>query len=467
MSLLTRIGNAFKAGVRAFDAGQPGAGTDRRWPAWASQWAPNRQQLQARHLLASRSSYVIANSPTGTAISDQMATALIGDGPTLRHNFGEEPMARGIERGWNAWAENVSVTEDGTSLAGFLANAVRSIVSSGEAVVQLVTTERGDLRLRLLNSEQLDPARTRELEDMTKIIAGVEFDPRGRRVAYWIYPQAPDLFINMLWHPIRIPAEDVCHVFDPRVPGQVRGVTWLAPVLTTILQIDQLQDALLARANTAALFAGFISDPSGTSGLTDGPRDPATLSLEPGVLRELGPDASITFSSVPDTGDAPALLRHMLRSVASALSIPYELLTGDLTNTNYSSAKMGLEGFKRRVQALRETMIIAKLLRPIFRRWITLEILSGRLQATDFERDPEPYFDVSFLFPSWASLDPYREAQADAVLLNSGLRSRAEIIASRGRDIADVDREIASDGFIPRQPPAVSGNQGVPDNAQI
>lgn len=374
-------------------------------------------------------------------------------------------MREALESAFSQWSEDVDITGSGIDLAGFLSSAVRSIVSSGEAVIQLVTTERGELRLRLLNSEQLDAARTRELEDMTKIVAGVEFSPRGKIVAYHVYETQPDLFVSMQWAPIRIPAEDLLHVFEAVVPGQVRGVSWYAPVLTTILQIDQLQDALLARANTAALFGGFVSDPSNTSGLADGTRDPAQLSLEPGVLRILPPDCSITFPTMPDSGNAPDLLKHLLRSVAAGSGLPFELLTGDLSNTNYSSAKLGLESFKRRCIALRESLIVARLLRPVWKRFVTLEILSGRLQAPDFERDPTAYFAASFLFSSWASLDPLKDATADIALINAGVRSRIEVISSRGRDPDDVNAEIQSDSFVPRQQPAVSGNQGAPENA--
>ena len=80
---------------------------------------------------------------------------------------------------------------------------------------------------------------------------------------------------------------------------------------------------------------------------------------------------------------------------------------------------------------------------------MTLEILSGRLYAPDFERDPEPYFSMTANWPAFQPLDPYREAQADIALLQYGLRSRAEIIASRGRDVADVDAEIARDSLSP------------------
>jgi capsid protein len=93
---------------------------------------------------------------------------------------------------------------------------------------------------------------------------------------------------------------------------------------------------------------------------------------------------------------------------------------------------------------------------------ITLEVLTGRLSAPDFERDPEPYFDATFLFPEFASLDPMKETQADVDALNAGLRSRQEIIAARGRDFDEVTAELAADNFRPRAPaPAIGRVQNV------
>jgi capsid protein len=61
--------------------------------------------------------------------------------------------------------------------------------------------------------------------------------------------------------------------------------------------------------------------------------------------------------------------------------------------------------------------------------------------------DPEPYYAATWLWPQWASLEPYREARADVELLRAGVRSREEVIASRGRDPVEVNAEIACDPF--------------------
>jgi capsid protein len=87
-----------------------------------------------------------------------------------------------------------------------------------------------------------------------------------------------------------------------------------------------------------------------------------------------------------------------------------------------------------------------------------IEVLSGRLGAPDYEDTTELYNDVDFRWPAWPSLDPSIDADADEVALRTKVKSRAEIIAARGRDIEDVDREIAADPLQAEQDDNNSNN---------
>lgn len=108
-----------------------------------------------------------------------------------------------------------------------------------------------------------------------------------------------------------------------------------------------------------------------------------------------------------------------------------------------------MQSFQRRVRALQQSIFGARLLRPIWERLITLEVLTGRLAARDFERRTDDFFAVSFLWPEWPSLDPLKDSKADVLAVNAGLKSRHEIIAARGRDPAEVDDEIEADTIRP------------------
>jgi lambda family phage portal protein len=437
MNLITRVVRVLR---RAFDA----AGGSPRWPAGATMFAPTRQALAARHQLSSRSSYLVNNSPTAHAIEEEWACNIVGDGPSARSGHADEATRRRLE---SRWTEFFAVADiEGGDLVEFLKRVVRTVVTSGEAFIRLLTTAEGALRLQLLSSEQVNPMLNLELADGGRIIAGIELGPNGERRAYHVFPQPPDTWtVTMIGPAVRIDASDICHVFEPRHAGQVRGLSWLTPVATRLLELDRLEDSLLARMRVAALFAGFVVDADGTSGFGDGKTDPQELSMEPGTLRVLPPGTSVEFPDVPGIEGAPQLLKHMLRSIASGCGVPFELMASDLADVNYSSAKLGLESFRRRVKAIQSSMLGARLLVPVWRRLIALEIMSGRFQAPGFVRDATSYFAVTFLWPQWASLDPLKEAEADQILLANAIKSRQQIVAERGRDYADVEAENTAD----------------------
>jgi len=425
---------------RSYEAGGGGP----RWPAAALMPAPARQALAQRALIAQRAAWLTANAPLAESIANNWVTHLVGDGPSVRSRHPNEGIRRALEDAWNNDFYGRADVEGG-DLAQFLGRVVRAFVVDGESFVRMLATARGELRLQLLSPTQIDAATNAELEGGRRIIAGIELGPNGQRLAYHVRPEAADGFVTTIAPPARIPADDILHVYEPKAPGQVRGLSWLTPVATRLLELDSLEDAALMKAKTTALLAGFIRDLEGTSATDD--LAFGDLSLEPGTLRRLAPGQDVTFSPTSDMSGLNDFIKHMTRTVSAGSGIPYAILANDLSDTNYSSGKLGLEAFKRRCLAIRASLLGTRLLDPIWRRFATLEVLSGRLSAPGFASDPEPFFGASWLFPQWAALEPYREARADTELLRAGVRSREEIIASRGRDPVEVNAEIAADPF--------------------
>ena len=227
---------------------------------------------------------------------------------------------------------------------------MRDLVVFGEALfVFLVDPRTGAPQLRRLHPEQLDRSWTRRLDSGGAIYQGVEFDAAGRIVAYHIRRAAPgDALAGIAVAPDRVPAGDVIHVFRQPMPGQVRGLSWFAPVLLPAKELDALLDALLVRAKVAALHAGFITDPEGTPPY-DGDQTGSTFdaSLEPGALITLPPGKGVEFPETPDQGGASALLTASLRRIAAGAGVTYEHATGDYSQTNYSSSRGALLEFRR------------------------------------------------------------------------------------------------------------------------
>jgi lambda family phage portal protein len=317
------------------------------------------------------------------------------------------------------------------------------MVIDGEAFALLVNADDG-LRVRLLDAEQVDPSLNRELRDGGRIVQGIEFDAAGRRVAYHVLPERPGMpFAVLPLTPKRVPAELMVHMFRPEVPGQVRGVSWFAPIMLRIADLDQTRDAQIVRQKIGAMLAGFIKSMNGSGQPFEGEQQGGTLlgGLEPGTLKYLGPDEDIVFSEPPTIGaDGIAFMKLTEREIAVGLGLPASIFTGDLSDVNYSSIRAGLVEFRRRVEALQHGVIVFQALRPIWRRWAMTEVLSGRVKST-----VDAALPAKFITPKQQWVDPAKDVQAELDAIAGGLMSRREAVTSRGVDIEALDAEIAAD----------------------
>lgn len=413
-------------------SGIEAGGGGRRWDGASVIANPQSSTLAARHAAKARSTAAYLNTPHGQRIVEAWTSALIGKGYQVRSGHPDQGTARGLNDDFEAL------------IALHLALVARSLVRDGEAFVQIITAADGTLRLKVIPADQIDPALTRELAGGGRIIAGIEYDASDQVVAFHVLREAPGAPFSTFGEAVRIPATDMLHIFDPLFPGQVRGLSWLAPVLLKLRDRDEASDALLMQLKTASLVTGFVRDTEGGTAGFEGEESNGQLnvSLEPGAMRILPPGADVTFSN-PGSGLAQAVefLRAQDREIAAGVGLTFEALTGDLGEANYSSARVGLLEFRRRAEMLQRTLIEGQLLRPLWRRWIDTMALAGSIPSADLA----DYRSVRFVPPGWQWVDPQNEVAADVLAIEAGLKSREEVVAGRGRDIDQLDEERARD----------------------
>lgn len=262
-----------------------------------------------------------------------------------------------------------------------------------------------------------------------------------------MHRQQPGLPLMMGLDLVRVPADAVLHVFRVDMPGQVRGVSWFAPILLRLA--DAAIDAQLVRQKVAALFTGFVVDPNGSAAGFSGTSDGAgglEAGLEPGTVKTLAPGEDIRFSDPASIGDeAISFLKITAHEIAAGLGVPYEQLTADLSGVNYPSIRAGLVEFRRRVEAIQFNVIVHQFCRPVWRRLITTEILRNTLAAPGFEHDPESWLAASWLPPKQDWVDPLKDCQAEILAIDAGLMSRRQAVAARGYDLEALDAEVAAD----------------------
>lgn len=444
LSLLRNIIGS--ARTRSLDA----AGGGRRWEQAKAIDSLNATIIAGAATAARRAGWYARNSPWVTAAVDSLVGNVIGAGikPQSMHN--DRAVREQLQSLWLRWTD---VAEPGglADFYGLQAMAVRSMIESGESFARLRVATDGDavpLRIELLDREQVPTDLHRDIGGGARIRAGIEFDSAGRRTACWMSPSRQgDPLGSLRMDPVRIPAADCIHLFKALVPGQLRGITWLAPVLLRLHELDQFEDAALVKAKVAALFTGFITDPDGTVGGLPGSANSGvlTVGMEPGSLIPLPPGADIRFST-PTEHDAYApFVKNHLRAVAAGLGLPYELVSGDLEGVTYSSIRAGLIEFRRRVEQLQHNIVVHMFCRPVWERFVRLAVLTGDLPARDFGRDPEAYTRCAWLPPKFDYVDPMKDVQAEIMAIDAGLKSRSQAISERGYDAEQVDAEIAAD----------------------
>ncbi len=305
------------AAVRRYDA----AGGGRRWESASEFGRFGSETLAASGPIRSRARHCVANNPWAANGVGALVAGLIGTGITPASAHVDPAVRSLIASAWTEWSR-VADADKRTDAYGLQAAAVRGLIIDGEAFLHLTTGPDG-LRLRQLAPEMVDESDTRELADGGHVVAGVEFNAAGERIAYHLFRDRPTDVFATSSRKLRVPASDIIHLMLPQGPGQVRGVSWLAPVLLRLRELDALEDALAVGVKVAALHAGFLTDMNGTAADSpfDGVRDGSVLEsgLEPGTLRYLPSGWDIKFSTPQQAQQTSEFVSHQIRAIAAGL----------------------------------------------------------------------------------------------------------------------------------------------------
>jgi lambda family phage portal protein len=288
-------------------------------------------------LLARARELVVTNGYAANAC-EAYAANLIGDGMKPSSLIEDPDLRDRVQRLWLAWTDEADA--DGlTDFYGLQAMVAREMFVAGECFVRLRPRRAEDellvpIQLQLLQSEMLPFDKTEVLSGNRRIRCGIEFDAIGRRLAYHFRRRHPGDSTDqgeVLPETVRVPAEDVLHIYRPIDAGQIRGLPHVAPAMVRLFLLDQYDDAELDRKKTAAMFAGFITKSAPEEPLMGEVEDTGEgigiASLEPGTLQVLLPGEDIRFSSPADVGGGyEAFQYRTLLAISASLGLPYHLV---------------------------------------------------------------------------------------------------------------------------------------------
>ncbi|MBN1079800.1 phage portal protein [Pseudomonas sp. 1079] len=460
---LSRSGFLLPSNIKA---SYEGAGEGRRSASWeASDNGINSINTPALRNLRARSRAAVRNDPYAFNVIDKRVSNLIGTGITPRPTTDDAALRKVKQQLWDDWVDEADADEL-TDFYGMQALVARTVETAGECFVRLRPRSLDEglavpLQLQTLAPEFVPHDKFETTKNGNVIRAGIEFNPAGKRVAYWMYRSHPrdSSSLNSGYNQlVRVPASQVLHIFEPVEPGQLRGVPRLAPVLKRLRSLDNYDDAVLFRQEVANLFAGFISRPPPDAGQT--PRDPVTgqllvtdrdgftpmVALEPGTMQELAPGEEVEFSKPPDAGNNyPDFMRQQLMAAAAGSGTPYEILTGDMREVNDRALRVVLNEFRRRLEQLQFGVYVHQLCRPVRAAWMDMAVLSGALVLEDYAQRRREYLRTRWVPQGWAYIQPVQDVQARRMEVQAGFASRSEMVLRTGYDAETVDAENAAD----------------------
>mgnify|MGYP001228231779 FL=1 len=459
MNWLKRFGQAWKAaGAQAKRSYYKGAEISRLTSDWVTSTVAADDEIRTDiRRLKARSRELARNNPIVRHYLGMLGINVIGatgfaHEATVADNSGNlnERINENIEQGFADWSHCVSL--DGKlSLVRLQFQCLVAVARDGEVLVRKwnvpTTVNPYAFALEVIDADMLDERLiVARGTTQNEIRMGIEVDEKNRPVAYHVWDRAE----SFIAHPvprkrIRVPAEEIIHLYDVERANQTRGVPWVASVMHIIRQLDGYIEAEVVAARIAADKVGWFvrrdGSPAGT--LATDERGVITDETNPGSFNFApeGYELQAWNPAHPNT-EFSAFVKGMLRQVATGLRVSYNSLANDLEGVNYSSLRSGLLLERDTWRALQEWWKGVFLV-PVYKSWLAQSRLSGQVSLDT--RRPDKLEAATFTGRGWPWIDPLKDTEAAALAIANGLSSRTRELAEMGLDVDDVMKELAAE----------------------
>lgn len=308
-----------------------------------------------------------------------------------------------------------------------------------------------------IEAEQLDESQHFPAgQDGVETVRGIELNRFGRPLAYWLFDAHPHGL-----HPLRslrsarVPASRIIHLYEWERPSQSRGVTPNATTVQSNYDLDWLVVNTLKSAHIQSLFTAVLKRGAGQQGTglgldtADAPGGAWNLDqierLGSAIIADMGQydDIKTVAPSQPGPNLEP-FIKLLLLVLAAGRGLSYVGLTGDYSQTNYSSAKAADNDDYRLISVL-QADFGTDLVEVIFRDFVAMAALLGRLtycRPSQFESDPEHWLACTLHAPGRGMIDEESESSSALVRIFGAQSTWRDELAKRGLDYREVFAQL-------------------------
>lgn len=358
-----------------------------------------------------------------------------------KHTLGE--LTAQFLKVWFAYGEGVS-----------LLPSIRRDVSMGRTKVQLILPHR----------------LVQDTDSTIRLFQGVRSDEYGFPLAYRFKNSDSALGTVDIAARDQAGRPQVVHIFQG-MPGQVRGISPMAPVLRVVRQYDQLADATLTAALIQSIFAATIESEAPTEQLLQALQDPTEQMADGGNIEtlfgfksawyqqtkiDLGtggrishlfPGESLKFNKSEHPNETyEAFSRFLLREISRCLGLTFEEFTGDYNGVTYTGARLGTSA-NWPIILQRRNGICARFLQADYEAWLEEEIEAGFIPfpggIMGFMAQRAAACSADWRGPAKPQADDLKTAKAHETYKRLGIMSDEMICDDLGVDWEDVYEQRA------------------------
>jgi len=440
---------------RAYAAAQ----NNRLTSDWISQATSADSEIRGSiRMLRNRARQLVRDSDFAKAALRAVRNNVVGTGIKLQAQVQmqrggrlADEMNRRIEDEWARWTVAKRCHCAGKlTWADIQRLSITSVMESGEVFIRFVKQPFGGskvpLGLEIIESDLLDDDYSGIEKNGNEVRMGVEIDKWGRPVAYHFFDYHPGDYqfayaSKATKRRVRIPAEDVLHLFIAERPGQTRGVSAFASAIMRLRNLSGYEESEIVAARASSSMMAFVKTPDQEL-FEDGTFDQdSVLDFSPGSIRRLAPGEEMQFFTPnrPDDSFTP-FVQQMLRAVAAGVGCSYTQVSSDFSQSNYSSSRLELLETRAHYKTLQQYLIDA-LCQEVYCKWMEMAVLAGVLEMPGFDSDPDRYETAKWIAPAAQFVDPQKEAAAYKDMIRSGIMTLSQVIALHGGDFDEQMRQ--------------------------
>jgi len=435
---------------RNYDAGMLNRFNNRWNAAWGSGELVDKPYRQ-RLLLIARD--LERNNDIAKSIINPFERNVVGLGINVQAKTEDDGLNQEFEWVWSEWCEqaNGDVTGQLTFMEILRMMLRRTIIDGDIAAIEVYDPKASFIpyRLQLIEADMFDTTLFENSQNGNRIYSGVEVDSILRPAAYWFRQSTLDYYLYNI-ESMRIPAEQVIHLFTKQRVTQVRGISLLASSIESIQDIGDYLEAERVKARISACFAMFIeTTPQGVMGRTGQMQMDYQKRrrdyLEPGMLEYLLPGESMNVASPSGINtNTRDFVQTNYRIASAGQGLSYEATSRDVSQVSYSSARHSALEDRRAYQPVQQ-WLIEHFCRRVYKRVITSAVLCGRLNIPDFFTRQSEYLKHKWLPPGWDWVDPLKDVTASKLEYAMGLTTLEQLCAEQGKDYKDIIAQQAKE----------------------